>query len=536
MIRKHPGFGSAHPSFVKVAAVAAVFVSSVVAAPAAHATDPLVTQDLTTLTAPDLANMLVGSGVTSISNVSYTGANNAAGEFSGGGTGSGATIGFDQGVVLSTGSVSNVVGPNQSDSITTNNAGSGDADLEGLLSGQTTQDAAALSFNFVANASSISFQYVFASDEYNEYANTQYNDVFGFFVNGSDLGADCATVDGQPVSVDTINGGNPFGTNASHPELYRNNSLTPGPATIDTEMDGLTTVLLCQAPVLANQTNTMKLAIADVTDGSYDSNVFIEAGSLTTATPVGTPTNVVGNPSNGSAIVTWTPPEANSNAPIDSFEVHCTATANSDDSVTVSVAGTESAAQVNGLTNGTAYTCEVRAHSGDATGDFSDPSAPFTPSDASVAQFIDPNVGGTVNLKPMESSLGTSGQIIVPPGSTSSALAASGDGPLIVIASLFGTPGQVDVTCGGNPCVGQGIEWSISDPGAIDSMRVVFVEAPSLTHGAKVKTASVYKDGVLLPNCKKKITIMCVGDRDNTHGGGWRITVRVDGNDPKGRV
>ena len=61
-------------------------------------------------------------------------------------------------------------------------------------------------------------------------------------------------------------------------------------------MDGLTTVLLCQAPVLANQTNTMKLAIGDVGDRLYDSNVFIEAGSLTTVPPLGTPTDVVGNP------------------------------------------------------------------------------------------------------------------------------------------------------------------------------------------------------------------------------------------------
>ena len=80
-------------------------------------------------------------------------------------------------------------------------------------------------------------------------------------MNGSTVAADCATIDGQPVSVNTINGGNPIGTDASHPELFRNNSTDPGPPAIDTEMDGLTTVLLCQAPVVANEPNTMKLAI-----------------------------------------------------------------------------------------------------------------------------------------------------------------------------------------------------------------------------------------------------------------------------------
>jgi hypothetical protein len=532
MTRKHPGQpGSAHRSFVKVAAVAAVFVASVVAAPAADAVTGLQVQSLSnTLTPTDLASMLGGLGVT-ISNVQYTGADGAAGTFSGGGTGDGSIIGFDQGVVLSSGSVSDVVGPNQYGNTTTNNEQPGDAGLDGLLVGQSSQDAAVLSFDFVANASSISFRYVFASEEYNEYVNSSYNDVFGFFVNGSTLGADCATVDGQPVSINTINGGNPIGTNASHPELYRNNS----PATIDTEMDGLTTVLLCQATVIPNQTTTMKLAIGDVSDPLYDSNVFIEAGSLTTIPPVGTPTNVSAFPSNGSAIVTWTSPDPNADAPIDLFEVKCTATGNPDNSVTANVAGTESAAQVSGLTNGTEYTCAVRAHSGDNAGPWSDPSAPFTPSDTSVAQFVDPNVGGTVNLTPGQSSLGTSGQFVVPAQSSSASALTSGD-PIIVIASLFGTPGQVDVTCGGNPCVGQGIEWSISDPNAIGIIKVIFIESPSLTHGAKVKKVGVYKDDVLLPNCERKIKIMCVANRDRTTVGGWRITIKVNGEDPRGRV
>ena len=64
-------------------------------------------------------------------------------------------------------------------------------------------------------------------------------------------------------------------------------------------MDGLTTVLTCSAAVTANQTNTMKLAIGDVGDGAYDSNVFIEAGSLTTEPPgdvPDAPTNLTAPP------------------------------------------------------------------------------------------------------------------------------------------------------------------------------------------------------------------------------------------------
>src|SRR6266446_4099766 len=72
MIRKDPGRSLAHP-FMRLMTVSAVLMASVVAAPAANATDALVTQSLSgALTATDLANTLVGSGVT-VSNVVYTG-------------------------------------------------------------------------------------------------------------------------------------------------------------------------------------------------------------------------------------------------------------------------------------------------------------------------------------------------------------------------------------------------------------------------------------------------------------------------------
>ena len=143
----------------------------------------------------------------------FTGANTAGGTFSGGGTGAGAIIGFDQGVILSTGAIGSVAGPNTEDDATTNNGSWATAPRRPAPVGQSSEDAAVLTFNFVPDASSVSFEYVFSSDEYNEFVGQGFNDVFGFFVNG----ANCATVGGQPVSVDTINGGNPFGTGSSKP-------------------------------------------------------------------------------------------------------------------------------------------------------------------------------------------------------------------------------------------------------------------------------------------------------------------------------
>jgi hypothetical protein len=266
--------------FRRVAALVTVTVLGVVGAistTAVGAASPgQVVEDLNSgVTPQDLAGALVGSGVT-ISNVTYTGDNSAAGRFSGLGV-----VGFDSGIVLGSGAVAQAVGPNTADSTTTDFSGAGDPDLDALVTPSTTQDAAVLTIEFVPAGNQVVFDYVFASEEYNEFVGSQFNDVFAFFVNG----ANCATVNGDPVAVNTINGGNPFGTNATRPELYRNNDPNDPAATLDTDMDGLTVVLQCSATVNPGVTNVLKLAIADTSDGTLDSNVFLRAGSFTTPPP-----------------------------------------------------------------------------------------------------------------------------------------------------------------------------------------------------------------------------------------------------------
>ena len=229
---------------------------------AAPASAAVVTTDLTgEATADDLANRLAGEGV-AVSNVSYTGNEAAAGSFVGGD----GIVGLDEGVILSSGNIADVVGSNQSAGTTTSFGTAGDADLTTLV-GASTFDAAVLEFDFVPTTSQVQFNYVFSSEEYNEFVNLGFNDVFGFFVNGTN----CALVGEPPVpvSIDTINGG----SNAS---LYIDN--TGGQ--LETEMDGLTVVLTCVASVTADDTNHMKLAIADTGDTSLDSAVFLGQSSL----------------------------------------------------------------------------------------------------------------------------------------------------------------------------------------------------------------------------------------------------------------
>jgi hypothetical protein len=270
-------------------------------------------QDLTstTLNAQALAQNLVGTGVT-ISNVTYTGSARAAGQF----TSANNILGFTSGLVLSTGSVRNVVGPNcvsgsaiavndnDDTGISVDNVQPGDADLNTIVGGDTTTyDAAVLEFDFVPTSSNLSFQYVFASDEYNEYVG-DFNDVFGFFLTAPDSSpVNIALIPGTslPVSINNVNDGNPSqDVSPSNPQYYINNEFLPSAAPVDTEMNGLTTVFTAQATVVPGQTYHIKLAIADATDHLYDSNVFVQAGSLSSANVTANPTSLTfGNQAQG---------------------------------------------------------------------------------------------------------------------------------------------------------------------------------------------------------------------------------------------
>lgn len=160
-------------------------------------------------------------------------------------------------------------------------------------------------------------------------------------------------------------------------------------------------------------------------------------------------------------------------------------------------------------------------------------------SGADFSATIDTSAGGTLLINPQGSdNLGTTGRIVIPPQ----------PGPpsnVVVTASLFGVPGETDPTCGNNPCVGQGIEWGFSDPSALGKLKVFFFETAALTGGARPDTAKVYKDGILLPNCRRGDDgavarragpTTCVLKRASWKHGGWKIVVRTIGEDPKGRL
>lgn len=254
----------------------AALLTASLAAPAFASPGQEVT-DLTALTADDLGAALVGDD-TAISNVVYTGAPEAAGLASG----MGEALGIDAGVVLSTGGADVVLGPNESSSTTRPFYGPGDADLDALVPESSTHDAAVLEFDFVATGTTVTFQYVFGSEEYLEYVDSSFNDVFAFYVNGENY-ATVDTAEGAiPVTINNIN-------HLRNTHLFVDNEIVDGDAGAtsphDTELDGFTVELTFTAPVNVGETNRIKLAIADVSDSSYDSAVIIKAGSFKVNTP-----------------------------------------------------------------------------------------------------------------------------------------------------------------------------------------------------------------------------------------------------------
>jgi len=242
----------------------------------------------------DLVNEILGSGITIIpGSINYTGAAAASGIFT---DGLSSGIGIDQGIILTTGTAKDAEGPNVSNDISTENNLPGDSDLDGLITESGTSDATILEFDFETEGGNLFFNYVFASEEYIEWTNTAYNDVFGFFLNGENIALIPGTT--TPVSINKVNGGKPLGTDASNSQFFNNNDLKYGGPFFDIEYDGFTNVFTAQALELEAGSHTIKLAIADTDDQTRDSAVFIQAQSFSDVkTPYGETEDVPEPPS-----------------------------------------------------------------------------------------------------------------------------------------------------------------------------------------------------------------------------------------------
>ena len=222
--------------------------------------------------------ILIGGGVVT-SNITYTGNNISRGKFWGGP----GNINLEDGLILTSGSVNISPGPNNSGGASYGAGQAGDPDLT-ALAGVSTHDACILEFDFIPQSSTVSFKYVFSSEEYHEYVN-QFNDAFGFFISGPGISGPYTNnaknialipLSETPVTINTVNCGNPYNCadHCMNCQFFVNNTQQ------FTQYDAFTTVLRAWATVIPCETYHIKLAIGDGLDDAYDSGVFLEANSF----------------------------------------------------------------------------------------------------------------------------------------------------------------------------------------------------------------------------------------------------------------
>lgn len=220
----------------------------------------------------NIGSFLMGNGV-SIFNVTYNGSPNAIGYF----TASNTTLNMNGGLVMTTGSINDVPGPNNSTGSGTDNTYPGDADLTALAQCNTF-NAAVLEFDCVPYDDTLYFNFMFGSEEYMEWVSGGFNDVFAIFISGPNIPfQNMAWIPNTttPVSVLNVNAN-------TNPAFYVDH-------TGDTfvQYDGTTTNMLATIPVVSANVYHLKIAIADALDGVVDGGVFLEVGSFRTAGPAG---------------------------------------------------------------------------------------------------------------------------------------------------------------------------------------------------------------------------------------------------------
>lgn len=236
-------------------------------------------------------NVLLGTGVTA-SNITFAGQNSQIGFFKDGLLGT-PNLGLDSGIVISSGDVNDIPpGGNQPD--VGQYMGPGDPDLLAIAQSvssnpqassiTSTQDGAFLEFDFTPIGDSIKFNFVFASEEYTTYINTQFNDIFAFLISGPGITGPYASPAAFPNGAINIaqvpSTTTPITISSIHPGLNSQYYIS-NTTEANHEFNGFTTVINIAYPVQCGQTYHFKLAVADCQDDWLDTGVFLEASSFT---------------------------------------------------------------------------------------------------------------------------------------------------------------------------------------------------------------------------------------------------------------
>ena len=281
-----------------------------------------VTQLVDGILVPSTANVAV-------SNVAFGGVYNVSSRYQVGyfttATTTQSQMGFQNGIVLTTGNTSDIpltlgtdpgnvaqMSRNYTSCTTgevrkTGTCPNAQNDLNVLSGGYNYYNVCILEFDFVPDNSEVSFRYIFGSEEYSDtsgfinYQCSSYNDKFGFLISGPGISGgsgytndakNIALLDnGSQVSINSVNNGvvGSSGGSPSAAKCLATNSdwvqNTPTPEFLGkiygTQLNGNTKILTAkQSGLQPGQTYHIKLIVMDISDGAYDSVVYLEAGSF----------------------------------------------------------------------------------------------------------------------------------------------------------------------------------------------------------------------------------------------------------------
>lgn len=241
-----------------------------------------------TYSAQQLVNKLVDNSCAQVSNISIQGSpDNKSYAFF---TNNSPSFPFTDGIVLSTGYATSASGPNNSLLSEGSTAWQGDSDLEDALSVSGTINATVLEFDFIPFTDQISFDYIFASEQYltsiTSSNQCNYTDGFAFLIKEAGSIApyqNLAVVPGTniPVKVNTVRGP---GVCPSANEQYFDNF---NPQEYPINYNGQTVVLQATTAVTAGTLYHIKLVVADQGNNLYDSAIFLGGGSFKNVTDIG---------------------------------------------------------------------------------------------------------------------------------------------------------------------------------------------------------------------------------------------------------
>jgi gliding motility-associated-like protein len=254
-----------------------------------------------TYTAQNLVDLLTNnSSCSTTSNPkvlgdTFSGTQNSHGYFNSGTS----SFPFTEGILLSTWSSVKSKGPYiENVPASDSNQWLGDSDLDTVL-GKSTLNATVLEFDFTPLTNFLSFDYIFASNEYQSFFPCSYSDAFAFLIKESGSSApyqNLALIPNTTIPVTStnvhplipaVNPPPPFGTNGC-PAVNESYFGAFNTSSSPINYAGQTVVMNARTNVIPNKTYHIKLVIADNESTTFNSAVFIKSGSFTSKIDLGT--------------------------------------------------------------------------------------------------------------------------------------------------------------------------------------------------------------------------------------------------------